>query len=273
MTPSVSNIRIYPIKSLDPLELKEAVIGKSSLLHDREFAIINEERKFVSGKFTSKVNTLRSVYDIKNLTVTFNEEGNDNYQTFNLNEDKEILEEYLTEFFGYPVSLIQNKEGKFQDAPVIGGITLISEASLRSLTEHFPGITFDQMRNRFRANIEITNAEAYWEDNLFGKPGTVIEFRINDVTLFGINPRERCIVPTRDPFNGETYPKFTKEFVRVREKKLPGWSKLGGYGHYYYLTVDTFIPDSEMGKVIKTGDGIKIVGSKEISVLNITNYR
>lgn len=269
MTPTISNIRIYPVKSLDPVEVKEAVISKCSLLHDREFAVINNERKFVSGKFTPRVNQLRSVYDLDNFKVTFNEEGKNVYETFSLIEDKESLEEYLTEFFRYPVLLIQNKEGKFQDVPIIGGITILSESSLKSLTEHFSGISLDLMRNRFRANIEISGVEAFWEDNLFGEPGTVIEFKINDVTLFGINPRERCIVPTRDPCNGETYTRFTKEFVRVREQTLPGWSKLQDYGHYYYLTVDTFIPDSEEGKVIRSGDELKIIGKKELSILNI----
>ncbi|MBK8551734.1 MAG: MOSC N-terminal beta barrel domain-containing protein [Ignavibacteria bacterium] len=269
MTPTISNIRIYPIKSLDPVEVKEADIGKSSLLHDREFAMINKDRKFISGKFTSKVNTLRSAFDLENSTVTFNEEGSSNYMTFNLEEDNENLEKYLTDFFGMSVTIIRNDEGKFQDVPVIGGITILSDATLKSLTEHFPGITLDKMRNRFRANIEITNVEAFWEDNLFAEPGSVIEFKINDVTLFGIDPRERCIVPTRDPFTGDTYPKFTKEFVRIREHTLPGWSKLRDYGHYYYLTVDTFIPDTEKGKVIRLGDELKIIGKKELSILNI----
>ncbi len=269
MNPTVSKIRIYPIKSLDPVELEETVIGNSSLLHDREFAMINNDGKFISGKFTPKVNLLRSVYDLTEFTVTFIQEGENDFYRFSLSEDKKIIGEFLSDYFGYTVSIIQNTEGRFQDVPDIGGITILSEASLRKLTEYFPGIRFEQMRNRFRANIELTNTEAFWEDKLFAEPGSVIEYQINDITLFGINPRERCIVPTRDPLNGETYHRFTKQFVKVREKTLPDWSRLRDYGHYYFLTVDTFIPLTETGKVIRLGDELKFIGKKKLSALNI----
>jgi uncharacterized protein YcbX len=68
---------------------------------------------------------------------------------------------------------------------------------------------------------------------------------------------------------GQRYPQFTKKFVKARKETLPEWSQLSDYRHFYYLCVDTFIPDSEEGKVIKLGDELKIIGKKDLSVLNI----
>ena len=269
MNPIVSQIRIYPVKSLDPVKLDEVIIGKRCLLHDREFALFNSEGKYVNGKRTPRINELRSVFDLSNYEVTFSEENGSSSQTFNLIEEKTEIEEYLSGFFGYSVSIHRSDNGKFLDIPDLSGITVCSEESLKSLLKFFPEITLEEMRLRFRASIEISNVEAFWEDRLFGKPDTVVEFEINDVKLLGISPRARCIVPTRDAATGQPYPHFTKKFVEARKSILPEWSLLSEYEHYYYLSVDTLIPDSETGKKIKIGDEIKIKGKKEMSVLNV----
>ena len=59
MQPTVSNIRIYPIKSLDPVEQQEVLIGIHSLKNDRIFAIVGEDGRLVNGKRTGRVNQLQ----------------------------------------------------------------------------------------------------------------------------------------------------------------------------------------------------------------------
>ncbi len=269
MTPVVSKIRIYPIKSLDCVELDEVVIGRRVLQHDREFAIFNEEGGFINGKRTPRVNLLRSLFDIEKYSVTFREEGMDLSSTFNLIDDKDKIEDYLSEFFGFNVIIDQNKEGKFLDIPGSSGITICSEASINSLLEFFPGISEEQMRLRFRANIELSSVPEFWEDNLFGEPGTCIEYFLGNVKLYGVTPRARCIVPTRNSLNGDPYPYFTKRFVSARKDTLPESSLIPEYGHYYFFSVDTFIPDSETGKKISVGDKLEIKGKRKIEDLNV----
>lgn len=265
MEPVVSKIFIYPVKSFDHVELNEVTIGKRCLLHDREFAVFNQEGKYVNGKRTPRINELRSAFDMSDYSVTFNLNGDLISEKFNLLNDKVQIENYLSEFFGYRVNLSRNDEGKFLDIPDDSGITVSSESSLSALMVYFPEINIEQMRLRFRANIEFTGTEPFWEDRLFSKPGNVIEFNINEVKLFGISPRARCIVPTRDSLTGITYPRFTKKFSEARKKTLPEWSELNEYDHYYYLNVDVLIPDSETGKKIRLGDSINIIGEKKIS--------
>ncbi len=235
MTPVVSKIFIYPIKSFDSVELTEVMIGKSCLLHDREFAVFNSEGKYVNGKRTPRINELRSDFNLRDFTVAFNSEDNIETEIFHLLNDKTQIEDYLSDFFGYKVFLKRNENGRFLDIPDDSGITVSSKASFEKLTEYFPDISLQQMRSRFRANIEISDTEPFWEDRLFSEPGISTEFRINDVKLIGISPRARCIVPTRDAVSGITYPRFTKIFTEARNQTLPEWSKLDEYDHYYYL--------------------------------------
>ena len=121
-------------------------------------------------------------------------------------------------------------------------------------------------RKRFRATIEITGVPAFWEDKLFLEEGTAIEFTIGEVTLYGISPRARCVVPTRHSQTGEVIHGFPKTFAQQRARTLPQWSTLTDYGHAYYLSVDCYIPSTEFGKWIGVGDEIIIIRKKTFSV-------
>jgi uncharacterized protein YcbX len=110
-----------------------------------------------------------------------------------------------------------------------------------------------------QSNIEIAGVPAYWEEHLTGEPGVGVRFRIGEVTLVGISPRARCNVPPRDPFTGTIDKQFVKKMVTLRQQTLPEWSRIEGFGGYYQLTINTFIPDSELGKMIRVGDQVEIL--------------
>lgn len=269
MNPVVSELRIYPVKSLDPVIVNKLTISERSLLHDREFAIFDENGKYVNGKKTPEINKLRAVFDLENYQIELRIEGSDVVHSFSLLEEQNHLNNYLSDYFGYKVFIKQTQNGNFLDIPVYSGLTILSTSSLKSLSEFFPEIPVEQLRRRFRANIEISGVELLWEDNLFDRPGNAVEYQIGDVKLFGVAPRARCIVPTRDPDTGITYPYFTKEFVEFRKNSLPDYSLLPEYEHFYFLSVDTFIPDTENGKTIKVGDKLEITGIQTLEELNI----
>lgn len=151
------------------------------------------------------------------------------------------------------------------DIPDIAGLTILSTASLREVAGWYDGMDIAEARKRFRATIEISGVRAFWEDQLFIKEGTAIEFRTGEVTCLGISPRARCVVPTRHPETGEVIHAFPKTFAMNRTASLPDGSTLEDYGHSYYLTVNCYIPRSESGKWISVGDEIKILGRKELN--------
>ncbi len=77
-----------------------------------------------------------------------------------------------------------------------------------------------------------------------------------------MSPRARCIVPTRHPENAKPWSGFAKTFTKARAKHLPEWSELSAFGNHYFLTVDSLLPASEVGKILKVGDSLEIVGVK-----------
>jgi len=129
---------------------------------------------------------------------------------------------------------------------------------LAEVASWFPGVTIDEMRRRMRANLEIDGVPAFWEDQLFSESGEIISFQVGDVQFFGVNPCQRCVVPTRDSFSGIAYPGFQKIFVQKRQNTLPEWAATSRFNHFYRLSVNTQLPSSEAGKFISVGEEVKI---------------
>ncbi len=262
--PLVSKITIFPIKSLDGVSLQKAMISAGGcLVHDREYAIFNKLGKFVNGKSTPLVHSLRSEFDLDNNIVAFRRNEETVWKKFDLLNENNKIASYLSDHFKIPVTFLQNSTGRFLDIPDISGITVLSTASLDVVSNWFDDLSVEESRKRFRATIELEGVEAFWEDHLFTSDGKSIEFLIGDVTVFGISPRARCVVPTRNTISGEVTKAFPKTFAKQRAAALPEFSLLEEYGHNYYLSVDCYIPDSETGKYINTGDAVKIIGEKE----------
>ncbi|NER99818.1 MAG: MOSC domain-containing protein, partial [Symploca sp. SIO1B1] len=140
------------------------------------------------------------------------------------------------------------------------GPTVISTATIATAADWFTGISSEQMRQRLRANVEITDVKPFWEDRLFGDIDHIVEFQIGSIRFEGINPCARCIVPTRDPLTGQAYPNFQKIFVAQRQACLPSWVSSSRFNHFYRLSVNTRIPDSEAGKILQVGDEVVVGG-------------
>ncbi len=259
--PVLSRITIYPVKSLDGMDLQNAVITDGGcLLHDREYAISDEAGNFIIGKSNQQVHSLRSQVDFEKDTISFCTVSETVWRHFHLQKEKLAIQSFLTDYFGVKTLLLQNKNGRFMDMPDISGITVLSTSSLKEVSTWFNNMDLDETRKRFRATIEIEGVPAFWEDHLFSKEGSGIEFKVGEVTMFGMSPRARCVVPTRNPKTGERIPGFSKSFSRHRASTLPQGSTLEKYDHHYYLSVNCYIPVTEIGKRIEIGNKINIIG-------------
>ena len=263
INPVVDRITIYPVKSLDGILVQKAQIGNGgSLIHDREYAIIDSNGKYVNGKSNERVHLLRSQINFESEVISLKHENETNWNHFHLQNDKATLDEYLSTFFEMPVELYKNTLGEFLDIPVQSGVTVLSTASLNTVGSWFNNMDIEETRKRCRATIELTAVPAFWEDKLFLEEGKAIEFKIGDIILQGISPRARCIVPTRHPETGEAIHGFQKTFAKQRTANLPPWSTLDDYNHGYYLSVDCYIPPSEFRKWIAVGDEVLITGNQ-----------
>ncbi|MBD2608665.1 MOSC N-terminal beta barrel domain-containing protein [Scytonema hofmannii FACHB-248] len=252
--PKLAKIIIYPIKSLDGVAVNQAIIlPGGALQHDRELAIADEKGKIVNAKRTAKIHLVRSRFDLQNRTVSLQVMGTKK-QLFQLDEEQKGIEGWLSDFFGFKVKLQENLFTGFPDDLNAPGPTVVSTATLTEVASWFPDISVEQIRDRFRANLEIDDVPPFWEDQLFAEKGDIFPFHIGDVLFEGTYPCQRCPVPTRDAFTGETYPNFQKIFVEKRQQTLPKWANLSQFNHFYRLTGNTQIPASQAGKILKVGD-------------------
>lgn len=258
--PHLERIFIYPIKSLDGVAAtKIPVLESGALAHDREFAIVDKGR-FVNGKRNSKVHLLRSAFDVENEMVSLQIKGTNQKQVFQIGAEQEKLEAWLSNYFGFAVKLIQNSLTGFPDDTDASGPTVISTGTLEEVASWFPGVSVEQMRLRLRANLEIGGVPAFWEDRLFAKAGEFVQFQVGEVLFTGVNPCQRCVVITRDAITGEADSNFQKNFVAKRKETLPYGVELSRFNHFYRLSVNTRVPESEAGKVLQVGDQVKILG-------------
>jgi len=237
-------------------------------MHDREYAISDSSGKLIKGKNNSLIYNLRSTFDLENETISFRHNDEEAWYLFHLEEEKTKIEAYLSDYFGGRIQLHQNKTGRFLDIPDLSGATVISTSSLKTVSEWYNTMSLDESRKRFRATLELEGVQAFWEDQLFSEEGKAIEFSIGDVKLLGVSPRARCVVPSRHPETGEVIQGFQKHFAQNRASSLPEWSKLKLYGHYYHLSVDCHIPDSEIGKWLEIGTHVIIGGEKTFQTIN-----
>jgi uncharacterized protein YcbX len=263
--PHLVNIRLHPIKSLDPVSVPEARISPSGgLALDRAWALYSVDGKWVNGKRTPAIHLIRAAYSPDLSKVTLSVPGDRREiptRTFAFPGAYEDAAEWFSVFFEQQI-LVRYSENGFPDDTVASGPTIVSTASLESVSDWFgptpqgfPGITVDEARQRFRASLEINGVPAFWEDQLFGEDErSVVRFKIGEVNFEGSNPCARCPVPPRNPQTGEILEGFQKRFTQLRESTLPPWSPRPRFDHFYRLSTNTRVAPSETNKLLRVGD-------------------
>src|ERR1700752_2406548 len=75
-TPRLANIRLHPIKALDPVSVSEARIGPAGGLElDRAWALYSADGRWVNGKRTAAIHLIRALYSPNISTVTLSVPG------------------------------------------------------------------------------------------------------------------------------------------------------------------------------------------------------
>jgi|SRR5437016_756174 len=269
VSPRLANIQLHPIKSLDPLPVKEARIGPGGGLEfDRAWALHSADGQWVNGKRTAAVHLIRAAFAPDLTSVTLSVPGDSRKiptRTFVFPGDTASASKWFSNYFEQPVSVRHSPEG-FPDDTIANGPTIISTASLQAVCGLFPGMTIEEARLRFRTTLEIdgdrsaaasARVPAFWEDQLFGpEERSAVRFRIGEVNFEGSNPCARCPVPPRDPRTGVIIPGFQKIFSDYRRSHVPEWCPESRFDHYYRLATNTRVASSESGKILRVGDAL-----------------
>lgn len=260
---TLSRIAVYPIKSLDPVYLEQTeILPGGALSGDRQFALFDQADNVINAKKYPAIHRIRSQFDIANQTVTLSStETSPEPLRFHLIEERTELENWLSEYFHQQVTLKENSESGFPDDLEAPGPTIISTQTYEELARWFPEITVDELRLRFRGNLEIAGDSPFCEDRLYSATDSQVLFQIGPITLAGSNPCKRCVVPSRHPITGAKDSDFMKTFIRKRKETFPAWAPIELFQNMYRLAVNTRLtrlPDKP-SNIIRAGDLIQIL--------------
>ena len=256
--PTLATITLFPVKALSGIDVESRGITPTGVLsYDRQYALKDEKGRFVNGKRHPEVNQLVSVFDLEQQTITLDISGFEDPQIFELRAGNHQLQEWLSDFFGFSVRVEENTRNGFPDDLKRPGPTIISTATLQEVASWFPGLSLDEIRRRFRTNLELEGCHAFWEDQLNRVTDHPVRFQIGEVLFEGLKHCVRCPVPSQHTETGEIWLDFQKIFMQKREQTLPGWVDKSGVDHFYKLAINTRIVHFHSD--LKTGDEIELI--------------
>jgi uncharacterized protein len=284
--PRLANIRLHPIKALDPVFVNEARIGPNGGLElDRAWALYSVDGRWVNGKRTPAIHLIHAEYAPDLSRVTLSVPGDRRKipaMSFVFPGDHEGAADWFSVYFEQVIQVRYAREG-FPDDGLAPGPTIVSTATLEKVCEWFPGLALEEARRRFRTTLEIDGSAAgsngqnfsaparaveqspsseklaaFWEDQLFAEDErNVVRFRIGEIAFEGSNPCARCPVPSRDSFTGAAIDDFQKRFSDLRRANLPSWAPVERFDHFYRLATNTRVPGTEFGKLLRVGDALR----------------
>jgi uncharacterized protein YcbX len=222
------------------------VLASGALEFDRRWALVDSRGRFVNAKNRAEVHSIRAEYDFARMHVTLNG------REFSLIAEGDAVARWFSERLGESVEWRENTETGFPDDTDSPGPTFVSAASAARVGEWF-GLDAEEIRRRFRYNVEFDGVGPFWEDQLYGT-----RFHAGGVAVDAVNPCQRCVVPSRNSLTGTQDAGFQKRFAELREAEMPASAMRAQFTHYYRLSVNTRVPISEAGKTIRVGDALSL---------------
>lgn len=206
----VSRLAIAPVKGLGLVHPDEVLLGRSGVLNDRRFYLVDPDGRLVNNKTCGEVMQVRPEVsdDAGRLALHF--PGGASVAAdvavgapvetsfYGRPVTGRLVEgpwsEALSEHAGRPLRLVRtDEEGAAIDRTHV--VSLISDGSLRALgrragADHVDG-------RRFRMTIELEGCEEHEEDGWIGT-----EITVGDARVRVTGPVGRCVVTTRNPDSG-----------------------------------------------------------------------
>src|SRR5215475_6189689 len=157
-TPRLVNIRLHPIKSLDPVSVTEARVGPAGGLEfDRAWALFTVDNRWVNGKRTPAILRIRAEFatDLSRVTLSApDDERGIASADFAFPGNTVDAGEWFSRYFEQRV-IVRHSLNGFPDDPIANGPTIISTASLEGVCGWFPTISLAEARRRFRTTLEM----------------------------------------------------------------------------------------------------------------------
>ena len=215
----ISQLNIYPVKSLGGIPVRSANVLPKGLEHDRRWMLVDEENVFLTQRIHNHmalfrmgfaVNGFRVSFKGDNIDIPFSMEG-DSIRAQIWNDEVTVREvssshsEWFSKNIGIRCKLVAFPE---ENARPVDAKYSVADDHV-SLADGYPLMiigqsTFDDLNqrlkipvptNRFRPSVVFTGGDAFDEDNWRN-------FSIGDSRFAGVKTCKRCILITVDQETG-----------------------------------------------------------------------
>ncbi len=222
---TLSEIYIYPVKSLGGIRLTEAFVEERGLQHDRRWLLIDDNNRFLSQRENAEMALIdaelsdvglvvwhRQKPALGTLVIPFQPQT---FDLLNVTVWDDVIEavvvseeanHWFSEALEMSVRLVFMPDSSLRAAdpdyaPFDSNVSfadgfpylVIGQASLNDLNQR---LDEPVEMARFRPNFVVEGFEAYDEDQWY-------EFEIGRLKLVGVKPCARCIMTTIDPKTAE----------------------------------------------------------------------
>lgn len=223
----LSEIWIYPVKSLGGIALQQSEVMPRGLEHDRRWMLVDDKGMFLTQRTLPELALFQP--EIKDGFLVIRHRGNtaekisvalrpsfatgaeklkvvvwdDTVEAFEVDK---MASDWFSKMLGFSARLVYMPEESHRK---VAPDYAVSTADINSFSDGFPFLLIGQSSlddlnsrlmeavpmNRFRPNFVFTGGAAYEEE-------TWREFTIGELTLFGVKPCSRCVMTTVDQEKG-----------------------------------------------------------------------
>ncbi len=215
----ISELYIYPVKSLAGIKLTSAKLSKFGLLYDRRWLIVDKDGQFITQRQHHEMATIKTAISNKQLTLSHNNSSilvphpstkelsvtvwNDTLKALHidtqvdqwlsdkLNTDCQLV--YMPEDSQRQIDLNFAPKKQYVNFADAYPLLVISQASLDELNNRLENPV---NINRFRANIIIDDCQAFTEDKWHTIAVNTTEFK-------AVKKCSRCIMPSINQTTGK----------------------------------------------------------------------
>lgn len=274
----ISEINIYPIKSLKGISVDSAMVEARGLRHDRRWMLTDREGMFFTQREFPRMALIAVGIDDEALYVTA-----DGFGTLEIAHSPEsghrrpvtiwqsvcdgeiyngVVNEWFSDVLGTDCQLVympddsrRSVNPRFDRGGEIVSfadgypLMAIGEASLADLNSRLEA---SLPMNRFRPNLVVAGSDAYAEDDW-------TKVRIGDAVFRSTKPCERCVMTTVEQSRGEfdgKEPLKTLATYRMAKDVMPERFESLGVGPNAVLFGQNLIAETE-GVVVRIGDPVE----------------
>lgn len=288
----ISEINIYPIKSLKRIALDSAIVEKRGLRFDRRWMLTDRNGYFFTQRELPHMATIRvslngdgliaSAPGAEDLHIPAHPEVRlrQHVTIWQSEVEAHVYDRHVNEWFSEVLKrecrLVQMPESteRHVSEPFDSGedivsfadgypLLLIGEESLEELNRRIAEAADKNVRvpmNRFRPSIVVKGSPAFAEDNW-------AKIRVGETVFRVVKPCGRCVITTTDQEKGEVVGKeplltLTK-FRKAIDVRPEGYERFG-HGPNSVLFGENLVPENP-GGVISVGDKVKVLEHRQES--------